>query len=577
MTLWWERYRSVLEREEAALEAARIGFERDPHAYQAGVLQLRLTYPWKGGAIALTARYPDLYPYFRPEVSSDDFRLSRHQNPITGNLCLINRPTSRWFVEETLAKLLTDSLPELLRFRDTGDLAALAKVEEPQGEPTSEYYNNDSIPGSLVLFDGDWELPADIARGRFRAALKEVGSYQGAPVYRGYVSEVQDEQGARLAHWDGPRPDGHHAVEGRWLRLDRPFLGKLEALLKSLDPADRAFLENKQRWGPGRHVALAAVVFPEEIRPGTTADGWAAFEFVVLRKKKGDPHRSTAYAFLRTERGGASDLAARMPAVRSLPGRSVLLVGTGAIGAPIALELARAGLGRLALVDGDTVGAANVRRWPLGWRAMGEQKVSALKQHLAEHYPGCHVRIESEKVGNPFRPPQARSQWDLLDDLIADADLVIDATAEMGVNHFLADRSRAAGKPFLLANATPGSWGGMVAQFRQPQDQGCWMCMRRSLYGDDATILLPPADPAGEVQPPGCAEITFTGADFDLQEVSLQAVRAAVGLLAPDYPAHTGGLQILRARGSEHAPPLPAWESHTIPRFDDCPTCAKTP
>ncbi|MET3524903.1 hypothetical protein ABID25_006774, partial [Mesorhizobium abyssinicae] len=48
------------------------------------------------------------------------------------------------------------------------------------------------------------------------------------------------------------------------------------------------------------------------------------------------------------------------------------------------------------------------------------------------------------------------------------------------------------------------------------------------------TIDRPPGigDPQGLIQPPGCSEATFTGASFDLQELTLEAVRMAVGVLS---------------------------------------------
>src|SRR5688572_12359182 len=42
-------------------------------------------------------------------------------------------------------------------------------------------------------------------------------------------------------------------------------------------------------------------------------------------------------------------------------------------------------------------------------------------------------------------------------------------------------------------------------------------------------------DTSGLVQPPGCSEATFTGASFDLQELSMEAVRMVVDVLSrPD-------------------------------------------
>src|SRR3546814_16072427 len=99
----------------------------------------------------------------------------------------------------------------------------------------------------------------------------------------------------------------------------------------------------------------------------------------------------------------------------------------------------------------------------------------------------------------------------------------------MGVNHFLSEFARVRGLPYLIANATPGAWGGIVARIEPASP--CWMCFRHALYGDSGAAL-PPADPPGEVQQPGCARPTFTGSSFALTAISLWLVHMAPSLLA---------------------------------------------
>jgi hypothetical protein len=49
---------------------------------------------------------------------------------------------------------------------------------------------------------------------------------------------------------------------------------------------------------------------------------------------------------------------------------------------------------------------------------------------------------------------------------------------------------------------------------------------------DDRTIPPIPADPAESIQPVGCANPTFPGAGFDVEQIALGAVRLAVQTLA---------------------------------------------
>src|SRR3546814_15683187 len=103
---------------------------------------------------------------------------------------------------------------------------------------------------------------------------------------------------------------------------------------------------DEARWPPRRHVALGAVLFPEEVQHQEFGDGWAVMQWVGSRRKKGLP-RSITGSFVRAARAGPTDLAARMPAAATLSDTSVIFFGLGALGAPSAIELARARLCKL--------------------------------------------------------------------------------------------------------------------------------------------------------------------------------------------------------------------------------------
>ena len=87
-----------------------------------------------------------------------------------------------------------------------------------------------------------------------------------------------------------------------------------------------------------------------------------------------------------------------------LKNASVLLVGTGALGSPVALYLAAAGVGRLGLVDSDVVELSNLHRQILhGESWVGKPKLESAAARLREVNP--HVRIESHAVR--FTPDNA--------------------------------------------------------------------------------------------------------------------------------------------------------------------------
>lgn len=80
-----------------------------------------------------------------------------------------------------------------------------------------------------------------------------------------------------------------------------------------------------------------------------------------------------------------------------LKNASVLLIGAGALGSPAALYLAAAGVGRLGLVDADTVDASNLQRQILhGESWIGKPKLESAAARLREVNP--HVRLELHPV-----------------------------------------------------------------------------------------------------------------------------------------------------------------------------------
>lgn len=572
MRPWFERDPDLLERELAALAELKAVVLIDEEARARGVLRLLIDYPGPAGPIRLVGVYPDLYPFFRPEVFAPDLTLPRHQHPMSKALCLIGRRTSRWYAEDTLSTLLEQQFPKLLPMVAGEPVESVLPFEEPQGEPASDYYNSEAPAESLLLFDGAWVIDTAHQEGTFTAMVRRA-TRTGSPdlTLQGYVREVRGPAGQVLAEWSGPPlSQFEDEITGRWCRLAQAELGNINVVLDRLGDK-RQWLMNQAAWSNKRHLALGLLLFREEVGQQVFADGWAAVQWLANRLHKGQ-HRPIVGTFVRTARAGQSDLAARMPATPSLTTRSIVLFGAGAVGAPVAIELVRAGLGKLLVVDHDIVDPGTIRRWPYGASAFGRLKVDVLRERLAQDYPWSNVEPDTTRVGAVEEQPASKRQSEHLDQLLSGRDLVIDCTAELGVNHFLSELARVRGIPYVLANATPGAWGGMVASFTG--EGPCWLCLRHALYGT-APLPLPPADPAGELQPPGCADPTYTGSGFDLTEISLEVVRIVAGLLADDtggYPRAEWQLAMLHLRTADGQRTPPRWEGMSIPPRPGC-TC----
>ena len=82
---------------------------------------------------------------------------------------------------------------------------------------------------------------------------------------------------------------------------------------------------------------------------------------------------------------------------RKLKAASVLVIGTGGLGSPVALYLAAAGIGRIGLVDYDVVDASNLQRQVIhGTSGIGELKVESARDRMLDLNPDIQVDVYNE-------------------------------------------------------------------------------------------------------------------------------------------------------------------------------------
>ncbi len=239
------------------------------------------------------------------------------------------------------------------------------------------------------------------------------------------------------------------------------------------------------------------------------------------------------------------------------------VVSVGALGGPLALELARAGVGRLHLVDGDVHDPATGARQLLTIRDAGSPKALALALRILDTNPHVQLTVGLHPLGGDDGTELAG---------LAASDLVIDGTANQAATRFLAAHLRVSSTPLVIAAATAGGWGGTITTL-PASGGGCWECLQ--WHRADRTVPWPPARTDGALIPVGCSHPTYVGGWFDLGAVALQATRTALAVLtagSADTPpaARFGDVQVL-TQYRRGRPVHPRWQVRPLRVHPACP------
>jgi molybdopterin/thiamine biosynthesis adenylyltransferase len=78
--------------------------------------------------------------------------------------------------------------------------------------------------------------------------------------------------------------------------------------------------------------------------------------------------------------------------------KGAMLVGCGSVGSLVALELARAGVGRFMLIDNDILGYHNICRHQCGILDVGKYKVDAVKERILQINPNAKVITQNRII-----------------------------------------------------------------------------------------------------------------------------------------------------------------------------------
>ena len=221
---------------------------------------------------------------------------------------------------------------------------------------------------------------------------------------------------------------------------------------------------------------------------------------------------------------------------------NILLIGAGGLGSPAGLYLAAAGVGRIGIVDDDTVDASNLQRQVLHSTAeLGERKAESARRTLQELNPDVDVVTYEERLGSENVDRILSEGWEL----------VVDGADNFPTRYLLNDASVWHGIP--VVHGSIYRFEGQATVFK-PYEGPCYRC-------------LFPQPPPPELAP-SCAEGGVLGV---LPGVigSLQANEALKLALDIGEPL-VGRLLLFDALTT-------TFSEVSVRRDPDCPVCGENP
>ena len=220
---------------------------------------------------------------------------------------------------------------------------------------------------------------------------------------------------------------------------------------------------------------------------------------------------------------------------------SVLLIGTGGLGAPLGLYLAGAGVGRLGLVDFDVVDFTNLQRQVMfDSQDVGRPKIEVARDRLSNLNPS--IRIETHET----RLTSANAL-----DLLRNYDIIVDGTDNFPTRYLVNDACVLLGKPNVYGSIF--RFEGQATVFGYPGGP-CYRC------------LYPEPPPPGLV--PSCAEGGVLGVLPGIVG-SIQAMETLKLILGNGEPL-VGRLLLFDALKMQ-------FRELKVRRNPDCPACGEQP
>lgn len=569
---WFEDDPARLAEEQYAYERRGLQFVLNEDLLKARVVVFEGSILVGGREMPLNVVYPPGFPFVRPEVISPTTSLSRHQNPISKHLCLLPNEDDAWDFDMTGADMVEQTILLMQDSAEGPEAVAENEVSAPEPQVT---YLAELFRGALIISE-DFQAISTGAKGDFsilvasweptRALLARATVYEGSKTINHVAPEALtsfyqpgvrlDGVWAKAVGFPPPGASSSFSALRRWALQSCPDLKRVRGV------------RNKHQKAVS-DVELLAVVFTDEgPSRGQTHETWIVL--ASWRDEKGVRYEQVIRPALLTEQ----DRFSRAPELAPLARKRVVIMGLGAVGSTIAVQLGRAGIGLLSLFDYDVVEPPNLVRHEADLLDIGMSKVDVVASRVRRANPFTQVQYGSGIFGKVdlIDPRRSVDQLEVMSNIIADHDIIVMATGGGGINHLVSRIGLHADRPVVFAWVTNGAWGGRVLRMI-PGQTGCYEC---------AALSLPIMEPASDPDTPavfarGCGYPSFTGAGFDVASISLIATRLVVQtLLRGEVNAYPDALYdhvIWQGRSSLSSDALPQIHHYKVERQERCAAC----
>lgn len=230
-----------------------------------------------------------------------------------------------------------------------------------------------------------------------------------------------------------------------------------------------------------------------------------------------------------------------MEGQKKLKAASVLLIGAGGLGSPLAMYLAAAGIGRIGLVDYDVVSYSNLQRQVIhGTSSVGRPKLDSAKERINDINPFVQV----DTYGEPLTSENALA-------IMEPYDVIIDGTDNFPTRYLTNDACVLLGKPNVYGSIF--RFEGQASVF-YAEEGPCYRC------------LFPEPPPPGLV--PSCAE----GGVLGVLPGTIGAIQTteAIKLILGTGTSLIGRLLLYDALNME-------FEEVRLRKNPECPVCGPEP